>query len=171
MNPSGIDRIWFFTWTTYGTWLPGDVRAVFVSPKFEGHRTERRSNTPGEPYDSGRVSLLGLAEANLVGDCVRLTSSQAAIVRVQFNQTARYRDWWILAGAIMANHVHLVVGAPGDPDPASMLRDFKSYASRALNDQFPRPKSGTWWTRARIEEKNHRLGEPGNPPPLCPGPA
>ena len=35
MDWNGIDRIWFLTWTTYGTWLPGDERG-FVSPKFAG---------------------------------------------------------------------------------------------------------------------------------------
>ena len=55
------------------------------------------------------------------------------MVRRQFEETASYRGWQLLAGAIMANHVHLVVGVPGDPDPSALLGDFKSYASRALN--------------------------------------
>ena len=38
----------------------------------------------------------------------------------------------------MADHVHLVVGVPGDPDPHAMLRDFKAYGSRALSAGFGR---------------------------------
>jgi REP element-mobilizing transposase RayT len=48
----------------------------------------------------------------------------------------------------MRNHVHVVVGVPGDPDPATLLRDFKSYAARGLNARWSRPESGTWWTRS-----------------------
>lgn len=56
----------------------------------------------------------------------------------------------------MANHVHLIVGVPGDPDPATLLRDFKSYASRALNlnSGDSRPPSGTWWTEQGAKRKN-----------------
>jgi REP element-mobilizing transposase RayT len=129
MDLNGIDRIWFLTWTTYGTWLPGDERG-FVSPKFEGDSPERRHNEPGRPYDQGRETL-----------------------RRQFEESARHRGWRLLAGAIMANHVHLVVGVPGDPDPAALLRDFKSYASRALNRQHTRPVDGTWWTEQGSKRK------------------
>jgi REP element-mobilizing transposase RayT len=48
----------------------------------------------------------------------------------------------------MRNHVHLVVGVPGDPDPSTILRDLKAYASRALTAGFARPASGTWWTQS-----------------------
>ena len=48
--------------------------------------------------------------------------------------------------AIMKNHVHLVVGVPGDPEPDTLLRDFKSYGSRRLNRLVGTPDSGTWWT-------------------------
>ena len=132
MDCNRIDRIWFLTWTTYGTWLPGDERG-FVSPKFEGDAPERRNNEPGRPYDEGRADLRRMADNRLAGDPVRLNRAQAEVVRHQFEETARCRGWQLLAGAIMANHVHLVVGVPGDPDPSALLRDFKSYASRALN--------------------------------------
>ena len=147
MDWNGIDRIWFLTWTTYGTWLPGDERG-FVSPKFAGDTPERRNNEPGRPYDEGRRDLRRIAENKLAGDPVRLTRAQAGVVRRQVEETASYRGWQLLAGAIMANHVHLVVGVPGDPDPSALLGDFKSYASRALNlwdrrSVKPKPR---WWT-------------------------
>ena len=53
----------------------------------------------------------------------------------------------------MRNHVHLVVGVPGDPEPDTLLRDFKSYASRALNHRWPKPASGTWWTQSGSTRK------------------
>ena len=45
----------------------------------------------------------------------------------------------------MSNHFHVVADG-GDANPEWMLRDLKSYASRALNRQWGKPASGTWWT-------------------------
>jgi hypothetical protein len=53
----------------------------------------------------------------------------------------------------MANHVHLVVGVPGDPDPSALLRDFKSYASRALNLRDRRSVKPRWWTEQGSKRK------------------
>lgn len=152
MNLASFDRIWFLTWTTYGTWLPGDPRG-FVSPKFDEDTPERRHNEPGRAYDAGRRSLQRLARNKLVGNPVQLTQENAHVIKNQLKETARVRGWQILAGAILWNHIHLVVGVVGDPDSVSLLRDFKSYASRALNDQFERPKSRTWWTQQGSRRK------------------
>jgi REP element-mobilizing transposase RayT len=152
MDWNGIDRIWFLTWTTYGTWLPGDERG-FVSPKFDGDAPERRNNEPGRPYDEGRPDLRRIAENKLAGEAVRLTHAQAEVIRHQFAETARYRGWQLLAGAIMTNHVHLVVGVPGDPDPSSLLRDFKSYSSRALNLRDRVSVRPRWWTEQGSKRK------------------
>lgn len=147
-----FDRVWFLTWTTYGTWLPGDERG-FVSPKFEGDVVEKRNNVIGTEYDSGRPELTQLAQANLIGEPVFLTSEQALTLKSQFEETAKYRGWRIVVGAIMNNHVHLVVGVAGDPKPSYLLRDFKSYGSLALNRQFGKRASGTWWTEQGSKRK------------------
>jgi REP element-mobilizing transposase RayT len=152
MDWNAISRIWLLTWTTYGSWLPGDERG-FVSPKFEGDTPERRNNAPGRPYDEGRPALRRIAESTLTGDPVLLTRAHAKIVRRQFEQTARYRGWHLLAGAIMTNHVHLLVGVPDDPDPSALLRDFKSYASRALNRQDGGSAGFRWWTEQGSKRK------------------
>jgi REP element-mobilizing transposase RayT len=158
MSLMNFDRIWFLTWTTYGTWLPGDARG-FVSPKFENLQTEPRNNVPGTEYDQGRPALRSLAAENLRGEPIWLMLEQAEVLRNQFQETARHRGWTIIIGAIMANHIHLVVGVTGDPDPASLLRDFKSYGSRALNGRWTKPESGTWWTeqgsKRKVKDEQH----------------
>src|SRR5262249_8467495 len=126
-----MDRYWLLTWTTYGTWLPGDRRG-FVSNARDGPGPEVRHNIPGTPFDADDERVRQRAMENLVGDPVWLTAEQAVLAVEQFRQTAAYRGWSLLAAAVMANHVHLVVGVPGDPDPAKLLHDFKSYATRAL---------------------------------------
>jgi REP element-mobilizing transposase RayT len=74
----------------------------------------------------------------------------------QFQETSAKRGWLLLAAAVMANHVHLVVGVPGDPDPAVILRDYKAYGSRSLNRRWAKPASDTWWTESGSKRKLSR---------------
>jgi len=84
---------------------------------------------------------------------IRLHTDQAIHLRDQMMQTATVRDWRILAMAVMSNHIHVVVGVPGDPDPVRILRDFKSYGSRALSERWGKPPGDRWWTRGGSTRK------------------
>jgi len=152
LNFDSFDRTWLLTWTTYATWLPGDRRG-FVSPKYDGTVAEKRNNQVGTIVDSDRFELQQSAKAKVIGKPVLLTKPQATVLKHQFEETAHFRAWTIISGAIMANHVHLIVGVSNDPDPSSLLRGFKSYASRALNKEFTIPESGTWWTEQGSKRK------------------
>jgi REP element-mobilizing transposase RayT len=99
------------------------------------------------------AGLFRSAQSKLKGEPVWLCGDYAALLPAQFMETATFRGWSLLAAAIMANHVHLVVGVPGDPDPADLLRDFKAYGARALNRRFGKPASGTWWTQSGSRRK------------------
>ncbi len=147
-----MDRYWLLTWTTYGTWLPGDRRG-FVSPVRDGPGTEVRHNQPGTAYDSDMPGLRRSAGQALKCQPIYLVLDQAVALLNQFHETAGYRHWLLLAVAIMANHAHLVVGVPGDPDPSDILGDFKSYGSRALNRRWGKPASATWWTESGSKRK------------------
>ena len=147
-----FSRVWFLTWTCYGQWLPGDSRG-FVSNKFEGDVTEKRNNIVRTPYDQGRPELWKMARRNLVGEPVTLTAEQAEEVWEQFTETAAIRHWTLITCAIMYNHVHLMVGVPGDPNPEDILRDLKKWASIRLNRKFPTPPSGKWWTQSGSKRK------------------
>jgi REP element-mobilizing transposase RayT len=147
-----MNRVWLLTWTTYGTWLPGDERGFVSNVRaLEGH--EIKHNTPGTPYDAKQRGLAISARAQLKGDPVWLSLPLAEQLAAQFLETAGYRGWSLLAMAIMANHVHLVVGVNHDPDPEVLLRDFKSYGSRCLNKMVGKPPSGTWWTASGSRRK------------------
>ena len=117
-------------------------------------------NTGWPPVrDEGRPALRELAKQRLAGPPVFVILEQANVLKDQFEETARFRQWSILAVAIMPNHIHLVVGVPGDPEPDVLLRDFKAYGSRALNRRHSRPASGTWWTeggsRRKVKDQAH----------------
>jgi REP element-mobilizing transposase RayT len=147
-----MDRFWLLTWTMYANWLPGDARGSVTTIKDDG-LIRFRPNQPDTPYCGPMPGLEESAQRHVIGQPIRLTEDQATIVLAQFQETASFRGWNLLAVAIMSNHVHLVVGVPGDPDPAELLRDFKSYASRALNKQFGKPASERWWTESGSRRK------------------
>jgi len=164
-----MDRYWLLTSTFYGNWLPGDSRG-FVSRVREKRPEEllpvnargdeasplagrRAHNTPGTEYDCDLPGLQRYARQHLKGDAVRLNRQQAEVLLKQFQETAAYRGWQLLAVAILQNHVHIVVGVPGDPDPTKLLGDFKAYGSRALSARWTPPASGTWWTYAGSKRK------------------
>ena len=143
----GIDRYWFLTWTTYGQWLPGDPRGCVTRVRgASGPRFEH--DIPGTPYDDDLPGLYRAAQLALVGPPVRLIAEQARVLLTQFQETAMHRRWLLVAVGIMAQHVHLVSGVPGDPKPTKILGDYKSYGSRALNKRWTRPESDTWWTES-----------------------
>ena len=154
MHLAGVDfdRCWLLTWTTYGTWLPGDERG-FVSPVPSADGGFVLHNVPGTPVDRDMPELREQARGLMRGKPIDLIAPQAVCVIQQFRETAIFRGWSLFAAAVMANHAHLVVGVTGDPDPNKLLHDFKSYATRALNKQWARPASETWWTRDGSKRK------------------
>jgi REP element-mobilizing transposase RayT len=148
-----VTRSWLITSTTYGTWLPGDRRG------FVGTVRDRRPDDADAPgrirhnaldteYDRNMPGLRASAERLMKCAPVLLSVDQAGVVLDQFRSTAGHRGWDLRAAAVMANHFHIVVTAPEAVPAAHLLRDFKSYAARALNRRWPTPGSGTWWTES-----------------------
>ena len=136
-----MDRYWLLTWTTYGTWLPGDRRG-FVSEVRDETGKKQLHNIPGTPCATDIPPLQGYAASRMTGGVVLLDGSQAQAVAEQLRETAVHRGWQILALAVMANHVHVVVGVPGDPEPEKLLGDFKAWVTRRLNASWGRRSVG-----------------------------
>ena len=135
---------WLLTWRTYGTWLPGDARG-FVSNVRGVDGCGERHNTPGTECERDLPGLQRYAREQMKGEPVLLTADQARLVAADFRSSAEFRGWPVQALAVMANHVHLVVSAPEEVLTDRLLQVFKSYASRKLNQAYPRPVGGTWW--------------------------
>jgi REP element-mobilizing transposase RayT len=150
-----LDRYWLLTWTTYGTWLPGDDRGSVTRVRdglpADGPRVER--DVRGTPYVAHAPGLVRASRAAMKGPPVELDLERALATAEDLSGTAEFRGWELLAGAVMATHVHVVVGVADDPDRAKLLQIFKSYASRALSSRWPRPKRGTWWTESGSRRK------------------
>jgi len=126
-----MDRFWFFTWRTFGTWLPGAAGFVGDFVTIQGQRITQ--NVPTTPTADPMPALERYAKSVMRRSPVLLNAEQAAVLLPKLIAHAKYRGWLLDAAAILANHVHVVFGVPGDPDPDEMLADWKSYASRPLN--------------------------------------
>jgi REP element-mobilizing transposase RayT len=137
---------WLLTNTTYGTWLPGDRRGSVTSVRVPTSDTRIEFDLPGEPYVESIPELRQAAIRQMKGPPIYLDLARAEVLAEQFRETARFRNWTILAIAIMRNHWHIVVAAPGDPSPAKILGDFKAWGTRRLTREFGEPRSQTWWT-------------------------
>ncbi len=104
-----MDRYWLLTWTTYGTWLPGDVRG-FVGNVRNPDGNQLVNNIPGTPYDADLPPLEDYARGQMAGSPVTLTKSDADALIKQYQETADIRGWELCAASVM--------GA-GDSDRAS----------------------------------------------------
>jgi REP element-mobilizing transposase RayT len=153
-------RHWLLTNTTFGTWLPGDRRGSVTSvrdlrPEDEPSPVRFEHDLPGEPYEDEIPGLHRSALEQMSGPPIYLDLEKAEVVLAQFQETANYRGWTLLAVAIMANHFHLVVTVPDDPHPRKILADFKAYGTRRLNRHYGVPPSETWWTNKGSKRKLH----------------
>jgi REP element-mobilizing transposase RayT len=155
-----MDRYWFFTWRTYGTWLPGEAGFVGYYHTPDGDRVI--DNVPGEPPSGANPALEQYARESMTGEPVLLCRGQADALLVQFHETAAYRGWLLDAVAVLVNHIHLVLGVPGDPDPSELLKGLKSYASRALNRLGPKPRPPRWFvdggSKRPLRQEANRVG-------------
>ncbi|MCY2948662.1 MAG: transposase [Planctomycetota bacterium] len=147
---------WLLTWTTYGTWLPGDERG-FVGNVVEEATNDtiqtadivraadasRRvtHNIPDTPYDRSMPGLRHYVLQQMRGEPVWIDSPQAELFLEEARRVAEFRIWPLLAIAVMANHAHLVVTAPKGIPGERLLQEFKSYGSRVLNRK---PCSRRW---------------------------
>lgn len=151
-------RFWLLTNTTYGTWLPGDRRGSVTSvrdlrPGEVREPTRVEHDRPGDAWEAHLPGLRRSAAGLMKGPPIYLARSQAEVILAQFHETAVYRQWPLHAMSLMANHFHAVIEVPGDPNPDKVLADLKAYATRALNREFGKPASETWWTTRGSKRK------------------
>lgn len=106
------------TWTTYGTWLPGDRRGWV-----------RRGVSGIQPPDAERE----ITASNLMAEAaVRLSMPQRAIVEKTIADHCRIRNWKLHAANARSNHVHVVVTS--DRDLEETMNQLKAWCSRKLSD-------------------------------------
>ena len=116
------------TWTTYGTWLPGDDRGWV-----------KRGAGIREPDADLELSV----RAGMSGEPVSLTPAQREIVARTIRDHCRVRSWTLHALNPRTTHVHVVVSAGVRPE--RVLDQLKAWCSRRLNEVTANPPA-KWWT-------------------------
>ena len=126
---------YFITFACYGGHLHGD----------ESGSVDRRHNLPGSRWleaDPQRA----LAERQEMNQAPFLLDqdSRTAVLEA-LREVCWHRGWTLLAAHVRTNHVHVVVEA--EVRPEKVMNDFKSYASRGLNQSGRGGSDRKRWAR------------------------
>jgi REP element-mobilizing transposase RayT len=129
----------FSTWTTYGTWLPGDPRGWY-----------QRGRGLQEPDAMRRLEAM-----LLMTECAfTLDPDQRRVVEQTIADHCAIRKWHLHAANCRSNHVHVVVTAPGRP--IELPREqFKAWCTRRLKGREQARTSVLrehWWTERGWDE-------------------
>ncbi len=120
---------YFTTWTTYGSWPPGDAR---------GWWAHGRGPQPGDSIRQLEAQLRMTEDANY------LTPEQRQLVETTIRKHCDIRAWLLHAVNCRSNHVHVVVSAPGQPLDQPR-KQFKAWCTRLLKKQGDSTRVN-WWT-------------------------
>ncbi|MCA8915085.1 MAG: transposase [Planctomycetes bacterium] len=125
----------FFTWTTYGTWLHGDDR---WSVNRKGETIREKFLAPNLTLERTHRSLLKHGQTLLSGPMRRA-------VREAIERDCEHRGYVLRAVNVRTNHAHMVVLATADP--ARILNTLKAWATRALREAGLVDKDTSVWTK------------------------
>jgi REP element-mobilizing transposase RayT len=140
------------TWTCYGTWLPGDVRGYVSNTRLPEGGFRRKENTPGTPCTADDEYTRQRAQERQKWPTVGLSAQEAQVAAQALVAAARARGWQIVRGAVMPNHLHLVVTDCPDDGPA-VRRILKGTSQAALSDHAKEKRR--WWTQGGSDRYKH----------------
>lgn len=121
---------YFITWTTYGTWLPGDSR---------GWRKTAKGTQPPQPF------LETWCRDQMCEAPITLNDIQRSKVEAVCREHAHIRGWHLHALKARSNHVHLAVTA--DKAPKTVRDQFKANGTRVLRQDPDAINKDKIWTR------------------------
>ena len=113
---------YFITWTTYGTWLPGDERGW-------NRRGDHESLAPNRFLSEFNASRM--KETEFV-----LNHGDQEIVADTITKHCEIRKWELHAMSVRSNHVHVVVTTP-ECTPETVRDQLKAWCSRLLKRNHP----------------------------------
>ncbi len=126
---TGEPIAYLITWSTYGTWLPGDERGW-----------NRKGEPETLPADKMREEL---AYAEMKELPFLLSETDRKAVEETVRKHCEIRNWELHAVNARSNHVHVVVTASGY-QPDTVARQFKAWCTRRLKREHPGRKK--FWT-------------------------
>jgi len=144
----------FLTWTTYGTWLPGDPRGYVSNTLTEIGAYLPKQNTPGTDYTKDDPRTLDRARKLQKYETVWLSAMEAEWAAEAFVEIALEKGWRILRGAVMSNHVHLLVTDCPEDGPA-VRRILKGSSQAKMSDRLGHSRH--WWTQGGSDRYLHDI--------------
>ena len=130
--PMPYPLAFFLTWTTYGTWLPGDERGRVLK---------------GQGFQLPRPVTKKLAVERMTEPVGVLDNSQREIVESTITDHCQIRNWELHAVNCRTNHVHVIV--TGELAPEEMRDQFKAWCTRKLKAHSRERRQSVrtnWWT-------------------------
>ncbi len=121
---------YFITWTTYGTWLPGDSR---------GWRKWKAGEQQPQPL------LEDWCRDRMKENPVLLDELQRKEVEAICRRHAEIRGWELHAVSARSNHVHIAVTT--NAEPRKVRDQFKANATRVLRQPSNPIVNEKVWTR------------------------
>ena len=121
---------YFITWTTYGTWLPGDAR---------GWRKK------GRGYQLPKPLLERWSREQMKGDTVLLKPHDRVTAEDACRKHCEHRGWHLFAVSARSNHVHVVVAA--DAAGVKVRDQLKANCTANLRTQDQPLQAERTWTR------------------------
>ena len=128
---SGEPLAYFLTWTTYGTWLPGDERGW----------NRKDSSEPLQP----NPLFVEMARLEMKESAFVLSATSRLMVEQTIRRHCEVRGWALHAVNVRTNHVHVVVTAAGYR-PETVREQFKSWCTRRLKEIEIEPGRSRFWT-------------------------
>jgi len=125
---------YLLTWTTYGTWLPGDERGS----------VDTEHNIYAEPFAAPRARRHASNAAKLAQPAFQLDSAARKVVHDTIVEACAFRRWDLVALHVRSNHVHVVVRS--DQTPAATAANLKARATRVLRDRGVIGETRLVWT-------------------------
>ncbi len=145
LEPDPDSAAWLLTWTTYGSWLPGDTRG-FVSRRPGEDAAHVIRNIPGTLYDADQKDVEDAARERMQGTPVTLERAHALTALGAFVEAARNHNIRFLALSIMPDHVHLL--CQGAQSGSELMQLFKGVSARHLGQAHQLAGAPRWWTKA-----------------------
>lgn len=127
-------KCYLLTWTTYGSWLPGDERSSY---------TEHPSHP--ERLIGSDPELRSAARQRMRSEPVVLEAEARVIVDQAIRDHAEFRSWPLLALNVRSNHVHVVVAI--DRVPERVMSELKSWGTRRLREAGLSDPAARVWTK------------------------
>ncbi|MGC1273524.1 MAG: transposase, partial [Planctomycetaceae bacterium] len=134
------------TWTTYGTWLPGDAPGWF----------DKHSGV----CDSDPIREAA-ARRRMKEPPLTLSAEQRRIVEETVRDHCRHRGWHLHIVNPRTNHVHAVVTAK-ETSPRTAREQLKAWCTRRLKQTAGGRLRKNWWTEGgstRIVDDDEQLEE------------